>query len=80
MIDDGHVGLSGDGFGDGLFAVRRFGDNTPVGMVFKDAPHTRAHHGVVISDQDAGHAKVTKFLKPEPNCCERRSAPMPPRR
>ncbi len=27
-------------------------------MVFKDAPHTRAHHGVVISNQDTGHAKV----------------------
>ncbi len=27
-----------------------------------------------------GSCQVTKFLKPEPNCCERRSAPMPPRR
>ena len=61
MIDDGYVGLGGNGLGDGVFAVRRFSDNTPVGMVFKDAPHTRAHHGVVISDQDAGHAKVTKL-------------------
>lgn len=35
-------------------------------MAFKDAPHTRAHHGVVISDQDAGHAEVTKLEAPGP--------------
>ncbi len=51
VIDDGYVGVGGNGLGDGFFTVCRLSDNTPVALVFKDAPHTRAHHGVVISDQ-----------------------------
>ena len=60
VVEDGHVGLGGNGLGDGVFAVRSFSDNAPIGMVFKDAPDTRAHHGVVISDQYAGHVRKSE--------------------
>ena len=38
-----------------FFAISSLGDDSPTCMTFDDASDTRAHHGVIISDQDAGH-------------------------
>ena len=40
IVEDGHVGFGGDGLGDGVFAVRRFGDDRPPRLIFKDPTDT----------------------------------------
>jgi hypothetical protein len=32
-------------------------------LALKDAPHTRAHHRMIVGDQDAVHAKVTNWTQ-----------------
>jgi hypothetical protein len=43
---------------DGVFAISRFGNNSPARVTFNDASEAEAHHRVVISDQDAGHGRL----------------------
>ena len=57
IVEDGHVGLGGNGLGDGVFAVGCFSDDAPPRLILNDAPNTRAHHVVVIGNQDAGHGR-----------------------
>ena len=70
VVENGHVRLGGNGLVDGLFAVSSLGDDSPARVTFDDASDTRAHHGMIISDQDAGHGQHARGpVASKATCC-----------